>query len=131
MKCLYSILMILGVSLGASAQTLFDLQIDPNFTGTEVIVPESPLKYQILFVGGVDMVQTTATYGNPATEVPAKEWNDFIGFTPDFSEESLGWISINHERVEANDNIGDGGGMTTFRVMRDADTDTLSEHRTT
>lgn len=117
--------MTLGVTLGASAQTLFDLQIDPNFSDTEVVVPASPLKYQILFIGGVDMVQTTATYGNPATEVPAKEWNDFIGFTPDFTNESLGWISINHERVEANDNIGDGGGMTTFRVMRDADTDTL------
>lgn len=125
MKLIYSLMLTLGLSFAVSAQTLFDLQIDPNFSDTEVVVPASPLKYQILFIGGVDMVQTTATYGNPATEVPAKEWNDFIGFTPDFTNESLGWISINHERVEANDNIGDGGGMTTFRVMRDADTDTL------
>lgn len=125
MKLIYSLMLTLGLSFAVSAQTLFDLQIDPNFSDTEVVVPASPLKYQILFIGGVDMVQTTATYGNPATEVPAKEWNDFIGFTPDFTNESLGWISINHERIEANDNIGDGGGMTTFRVMRDADTDTL------
>lgn len=125
MKTFYSLMLALALCFSAQSQTLFELNIDPNFSSTEVIVPESPLKYQVVFIGGVDMVQTTATYGNPATEVPAKEWNDFIGFTPDLTGESLGWISVNHERIQADDHIGDGGGMTTFRVMRDADTDTL------
>jgi len=73
------------------------------------------------------MVQTTATYGNAAGEVPAKQWHDFIGFTEDVVSGSpdLGWVSVNHERVVADDNIGDGGGMTVFKIRRDANTDTL------
>jgi secreted PhoX family phosphatase len=85
----------------------------------------TPLKYQILFKGGFDEVETTPTYGNPAGKAISKSWNDFIGFTPDESGESLGWISINHEQVVADDNLGDGGGMTVFRVTRDPVTDTL------
>lgn len=87
-----------------------------------VIVPESPLELQVIFVGGVDMVQTTDTYGNPAGEQPAKQWHDFIGFTPTESGDSdLGWVSINHEMILADDKIGDGGGMTTFKVRRKSD----------
>ena len=104
---------------------LFEVEINPDFFNDVVNIAPSPLHYQILFIGSVDMVQTTETYGNAAGEAPAKEWHDFIGFTPDETGESLGWISINHEMIVANDNIGDGGGMTTFRVDRDADNDTL------
>ncbi|MEM9992184.1 MAG: alkaline phosphatase PhoX, partial [Bacteroidota bacterium] len=106
-----------------SAQTLFEenITIPEGFAPTEFVMPPSPLTIQILFIGGVDMVQTTSTYGNPAGETPAKEWHDFIGFTPDNESEDLGWISINHERIEANDMIGDGGGMTAFKVKRAAD----------
>ena len=105
------------------SQTIFDNEIDvPNgFVPNEVVFPPSPLEVQVLFVGGVDMVQTTDTYGNPAGEAPAKEWHDFIGFTPDNSGQSLGWISVNHERITADDKLGDGGGMTTFRVERSSD----------
>ena len=106
-----------------SAQTIFDeeISIPAGYAPTEFVMPPSPLSLQVLFVGGVDMVQTTATYGNPAGEEPAKEWHDFIGFTPDETGESMGWVSVNHERIQANDKIGDGGGMTAFRVDRAAD----------
>ncbi len=111
----------------ASAQEsrLFELEIDPSYIMDQVVVAESPLKTQVLFIGGVDMVQTTETYGNAPTEVPAKEWHDFIGFTPDETGVSLGWVSVNHERIEQNDHIGDGGGMTTFRIGRDSITDEI------
>ncbi|NES93306.1 hypothetical protein, partial [Okeania sp. SIO2B9] len=56
-----------------------------NFEHTEVVMPPSPLSVQVLFVGGVDEVETTPTYGNPAGKAVAKEWHDFIGFTPDNS----------------------------------------------
>lgn len=112
-------------SLRASAQIKFNPEIDVNFVTDTVMVPGDPLMFQILFKGGFDMVQTTPTYGNPAGEVVSKSWNDFIGFTPDPSGESLGWVSINHEEVVSNDNIGDGGGMTVFRVKRDPNSDTL------
>ncbi len=106
--------------IGANAQTIFNEEISmpEGFVPEEIVLPPSPLTTQVLFVGGTDMVQTTATYGNAAGETPAKEWHDFIGFTPDETNESLGWISINHERITADDMIGDGGGMTVFKVAR-------------
>lgn len=96
----------------------------------------SKLDMEPLFVGGVDMVQTTETYGNPATEVPAKQWHDFIGFTPadpSAGETGLGWVTVNHEIMSDvdkpdntnggfwgnDDNIGDGGGMTSFKIDLD------------
>ena len=58
-------------------------------------------------------------------ETYAKEWHDFIGITEDDQNSGDYYISINHERIEANDSVGDGGGMTVFKVERDQDTDTL------
>ncbi len=91
-----------------------------GFVLDSVLLPPSPLSVQVLFVGGVDLVQTTKTYGNPAGQQFAKEWHDFIGFTKDTTNASFGWISVNHEMVYRDDRIGDGGGMTVFRVKRNA-----------
>ncbi|MEL6252310.1 MAG: alkaline phosphatase PhoX [Bacteroidota bacterium] len=132
MTKIYSLItmMILSVSM-SFGQIDMSLYTEPvpahdSATNRTIRMPQSPLKFQILFVGGVDRVQTTATYGNDAGETFAKEWNDFIGFTPATdSEDGLGWISVNHERIEVNDSLGDGGGMTVFKVERDPSTDTL------
>lgn len=107
----------------ATAQVIFDetITVPEGYAPTEFVMPPSPLDMQILFIGGTDIVQTTATYGNPAGQTTAKEWHDFIGFTPDDTGESLGWVSVNHEMIFSDDNVGDGGGMTTFRVKRNAD----------
>ncbi|MEL6813020.1 MAG: alkaline phosphatase PhoX, partial [Bacteroidota bacterium] len=81
---------------------------------------------QILFIGGEDMVQTGVN-----EEVPAKQWHDFIGFTPVTADDcvddpnAIGWVSINHERIVANDKIGDGGGMTAFLMGRQPSNDEL------
>lgn len=111
----------------ASAQIIFAEQIEApaDFGQFTLVVPKSPLSVQILFIGGTDMVQTNATYGNPAGETPAKEYHDFIGFTEDKTTDDLGWISVNHEMAQSHDLIGDGGGMTVFKVRRDPITDTL------
>jgi uncharacterized protein len=103
------------------AQSIFatELTMPAGFVPGRVLMPPSPLDLQVLFVGGHDLVQTTATYGNPAGQTVAKEWHDFIGFTPDQTGASLGWVSVNHEMVYRDDRIGDGGGMTVFRVKRD------------
>lgn len=113
------------IGLNANGQIKFDAIIDVNYLTDTLMYPGKPLTYQILFKGGFDEVQTTPMYGNPGGKTIAKSWNDFIGFTPDSTGQSLGWISINHEEVVANDKIGDGGGMTVFRVKRDPSTDTL------
>lgn len=116
------------------AQVQFDPTVDANFFNDVVVMPKSPLTMQRIFIGGVDKVQTTATYGNPAGEQTAKQWHDFIGITPDTTGASMGWISVNHERINSDDKIGDGGGMTVFRVKKEADTlmimdQTLSDGR--
>ncbi|HAD98627.1 MAG TPA: phosphatase [Cryomorphaceae bacterium] len=110
----------------ATAQIKFDPEIDTAWTPAVAKLPASPLKTQVLFVGGVDKVQTPAIYGNAQGEALAKQWHDFIGFTPDNGTSGdLGWISVNHEMVVNNDSIGDGGGMTVFKVKRDPSTDSL------
>ncbi len=101
---------------------IFDETIDiSEFIPTEITMPPSPLSTQVVFIGGHDIVQTTATYGNPAGQAIAKEWHDFIGFTPDDSGESMGWVTVNHEQIYRDDRIGDGGGMTAFRINKNAD----------
>lgn len=115
-------LLLLNCVLFATAgygQIQFDATIQPSFGAPTIVMPASPLKQQVIFIGGHDMVEATATYGQPAQQVVSKSWNDFIGFTPDASGQHLGWISINHERVVSDNNLGDGGGMTTFLVDRD------------
>ena len=113
------------LTTGAVAQN-FPVEIQPvdmiPYLTHKVEVPGSPLKYQVLFIGNTDDVQTTATYGNAAGTAKAKQWHDFIGFTPaKDGEGGLGWVSVNHEMIEANDMIGDGGGMTVFKVDRNPD----------
>jgi uncharacterized protein len=112
-----------GVLTASNAQTLFNevINMPAGYVSPTFVMPPSPLTTQVLFVGGTDLVQTTATYGNPAGQQLAKEWHDFIGFTPDNTGASLGWVTVNHEMVLRDDKIGDGGGMTAFRVVRNAD----------
>lgn len=122
-KRIYLLFALAFSCLAANAQTLFDneISIPAGYAPTSIVMPPSPLSTQILFVGGVDMVQTTATYGNPAGQEVAKEWHDFIGITPDNSGQSQGWVTVNHEMIYASDKLGDGGGMTSFKIRRKAD----------
>lgn len=120
-KVLFTLTLFSLFVAGITAQTIFTEEIDlpENFVPERVIMPPSPLTLQVLFVGGDDIVKTTRTYGTPAGNAIAKENNDFIGFTPDNTGQSLGWVSVNHEMIYRDDRIGDGGGMTVFRVERD------------
>lgn len=124
------------VGVGANAQLKFPVNVDAQWASQTVFMPQSPLKVQPIFVGGVDTVQTTATYGNAAGKDVAKEWHDFIGFTKDTTQGALGWVIVNHEMTTKNDKLGDGGGMTTFKIKRDKEgtlevmTQTLPDGRT-
>lgn len=125
MKKVYvTLLVVMICTLAVQAQ---NIQIDPlQYARTlpdpepTVFVSSTDLKTQVIFVGGVNEVQTTATYGNPAGTALAKEWHDFIGFTPDLDSDDLGWVSVNHEMILQDDKIGDGGGMTVFKIRKDA-----------
>ena len=77
----------------------------------EIIIPASPLKYDVLFVGGVDEV--TNKDGKKAL---AKEWQDFTGYVAINGRSDSGYVIVNHERMQTDAVNGDGGGMTVFTV---------------
>jgi hypothetical protein len=105
----------------ANAQIPFPVHIAPDWTTQTVLMPKSPLQYQNIFIGGLDTVQTTNTYGFAGGGVPAKQWHDYIAFVKDSAAAGdLGWVVVNHEMTTKNDYVGDGGGMTSFRMKRTA-----------
>jgi secreted PhoX family phosphatase len=107
-----------GMASAANAQNAFPLHIDTQWSVKTVWMPKSPLNQHVVFVGGVDTVQTTATYGNSSSKTVAKQWHDFIGVVRDNQKSGEGWVIVNHEMTVKNDQIGDGGGMTTFKLKR-------------
>lgn len=110
----------------AKAQIPFPVKIDTAWSAQTVWMPKSPLKFQNIFIGGQDIVQTTATYSSTAGSTVAKQWHDFIGFAPDNSSSGdIGWAVVNHEMVSKDDKIGDGGGMTMFKLKKKATNDSL------
>ena len=126
MKKIYLSVIALMGALVATAQVnpaIEDLKYNATVNPIpEVIVHSSELTMQPIFIGGYDSVQTTATYGNPAGTALAKQWHDFIGFTKDVEagdgSMTTGWVSVNHEMIVADDMIGDGGGMTAFKIEK-------------
>ncbi|OSZ79382.1 hypothetical protein CAP35_14310 [Chitinophagaceae bacterium IBVUCB1] len=116
--------MTAAVCMEAEAQLQFPVHISGQWTTQTVWMPKSPLKQQVIFVGGVDTVQTTAVYGNPAGKAIAKQWHDYIGFVKDSTAPGdLGWVIVNHEMTTKDDKNGDGGGMTTFKLRKKANKD--------
>ncbi|HTF81534.1 MAG TPA: hypothetical protein VL947_07410, partial [Cytophagales bacterium] len=150
MKHIYITVLCLFETVQISCQSVFPKMFEVSklcgTTPTTVSVPVSPIKSQILFVGGIDTVAHTAiparhvnnkvVYGEPAGTTLAKEWHDFIGFTPATPIDKavmqaqghynfLGWISCNHEMIWHDNKLGDGGGMTVYAIKRDTRADTL------
>lgn len=118
MKKLILLTAICGVAFNANAQIPFPVNTTVDWDAKTVTMPVSNLKLQPIFVGGTDTVQTTATYGNAAGQTLAKEWHDFIGIVPDTTGGAIGWVVVNHEMIAKDDMIGDGGGMTSFKIKR-------------
>lgn len=106
----------MSLAFGATAQD-FDKQIVVNedYFTKEVIMPASSMVVDPIFIGGIDSVETAAG------RALAKEWHDFIGLTPDPENEGEFWVSVNHEMVVKDEKIGDGGGMTVFKVKQNED----------
>ena len=123
MKRIYlSLLLLTGSSLSfaQSFSANLDLDQETDFIPDQVVMPASPLTLTPVFIGGVDQVQTTETYSNAAGTATAKEWHDFIGLTPDTEAAGEYWVSVNHEMISKDDMIGDGGGMTVFKVRQNS-----------
>ncbi len=116
-------LLALALATAVQAQNVSVPAVQPAFGTTTVVVPPSPLKYQVLFIGGHDSVATVNAQGQPDGKALAKQWHDFIGFKKDNTTgtQDLGWVVVNHEMIQANPKIGDGGGMTSFKVRKSGD----------
>lgn len=119
-------ILLIGPMAKLTAQIKFDPTIPVEWAAQSVTLPKSPLTMQVLFIGGHHLVQTLDKNGMPNGTAVAKQWHDFIGLTKDMSGSGdIGWLSVNHEMVWNDDKIGDGGGMTVFKIRRDPTNDTL------
>ena len=121
-------LTLLACTIAATAQQQHVPTAPSTVGNNTVVVPQTPLlKYQVLFIGGHDAVATVDAQGNPNGQALAKQWHDFIGFTKDNSvgAQDLGWVTVNHEMITANLKIGDGGGMTMYKLRKSGDSLTL------
>ncbi len=127
MKKIYLATLLAGLGIySAQAQdapfppldvNMYDSQAYPS-DPTEVIIPESPIRYQVLLTGGVDMVYDAHSDQSSAS----KEWQDFTAFVPIDGRSDSGYVIVNHERMNNDAILGDGGGMTIFTVHQDAET---------
>jgi hypothetical protein len=121
MKKIYTIFLVAFFSANVFAQNgiKFDPHIPIDFTKVdEIQVTKLPIKTQVLFTGGTDMVTSVDSLGKPNGLSVSKIDNDFIGITPDGNDF---WISVNHETKSPNTKLGGGGGMSSFKVMRSGD----------
>lgn len=82
-----------------------------------------PIKSQVLYVGGRDSVAYISKTGAVGKDKSATG-NDFLGVTPG-SKAGEYYLSINLESKAKSENLGDGGHVTSFKVERDANTDTF------
>jgi uncharacterized protein len=105
-------LVIAVMSFTAMAQVPFT-PLDTNYTTTSVIIPQSPLRYDTLFIGNYHTVYNP---GNGQTAL-AKQNHDFTGIVKVTNNKY--WVIVNHEVTNTkNAALGDGGGQTVFRMQR-------------
>ena len=116
MKLLFTVLFAATVCI-ATAQSPAFPPLDTNYRALEVRVANT-LKMDVVFEGNKDAVWNGTAYG------VAKTWHDFTGLTPLGLGNDSCLLIVNHElRTGArNPILGDGGGMTVFRVNRNAST---------
>lgn len=107
--------MVGAMALGAQAQVPFQ-PLDTNFSTQTVIIPPSPLKYDVLYIGNHHYVHINGG----SDSALAKQNHDFIGLIPETTgpKSKRGhWLIVNQEITNTkNTKLGDGGGQTVFKV---------------
>jgi uncharacterized protein len=114
MKRIFTFLMAV-LSFTTMAQNLFPA-LDTNYRAREIRVA-STLKMDVLFEGNRDAVWNGSQYGI------AKTWHDFTGLVPLGTGNDSCLLIVNHEMRNGyygvkDPVLGDGGGMTVFRVNK-------------
>jgi secreted PhoX family phosphatase len=83
----------------------------------EIVFTHKALKGDILFIGGYHIV----TNHNGDTAI-AKQNQDFTGYIPINGRSDSGYVIVNHETMQRDPILGDGGGMTVFTVYKNPKT---------
>jgi secreted PhoX family phosphatase len=84
-----------------------------TFDNQGLVLPEGA-KYDLLFAERTDSVVTA-----DGKKYPAKGKQDFLAYLPINGSSEHGYLYVNHESRLANDDLGDGGGMTWFEVKKE------------
>lgn len=104
----------IGLATLASAGLDFP-KLDTNFASPTFRIPASPVRMDVLFVGGTDSV-TVVGGPNDGKRDLAKQQHDFIGYLPINGRSDSGFMVVNHETRDRNPIQGGGGGVTVFTV---------------
>lgn len=84
-----------------------------NFDNRTVILPEG-FKYDILYTATIDSV-----YRADGQKFPAREYADFTAYMPIDGSSEHGYLYVNHESKNLDDNLGDGGGGAILEVIKE------------
>ncbi len=90
--------------------------LDTNFRNTGLLIPKGDFAYTILFQEG-DLIFAP---GNETELVPARGRHDFMAFIPINEQPDHGVLWVNHEALDTNSRLGDGGGATIMEVLKDS-----------
>ncbi len=84
-----------------------------NFDNRTVLIPEG-YKYDIIYSAGSDSV--TRANGK---KYPAREYADFTAYIPIDGSNEHGYLYVNHESKNLDDNLGDGGGGAILEIIKE------------
>ncbi|MDX2002417.1 MAG: DUF839 domain-containing protein [Chitinophagales bacterium] len=87
--------------------------IKNNFDNQGLLLPEGAV-YDILYSERTDSVLTA-----DGKKFPAKGKQDYLAYIPIDGSSEHGYLFVNHELRNANDLLGDGGGMSWFEVKKE------------
>lgn len=87
--------------------------IASNFDNRTVILPEG-FTYDILYTATLDSVERA-----DGQKFPAREYADFTAYIPIDGSSEHGYLYVNHESKNLDDNLGDGGGGAVLEVKKE------------
>jgi len=115
-KCIFPLgwvaIWVLAAAYVSYAQNAPALQTLPADYDTPGILLAKPLSYQVLHTSGDKVLAPSGQM------VPQRGKFDFMTFVPEVGKTNQGYLVINHETSEANDALGDGGGVTIIQLKQ-------------
>ncbi len=114
-KFILSLLLIFAGISPLMSQSYPFTAIDTSFTNQNLVLPPG-FTFDFLFYQSQEVVK------NNGQTAPARGTHDFIIYVPNNGSSTDGWLFVNHETADSNTILGDGGGVTTFRIVKSGNT---------